>query len=68
MTMNPSEDVRLFADRWDMHALQALAKRDHVTLRRVFVELDGKIPPQAVNTQVETFGYGAPMQFHSYGS
>lgn len=60
--------MRLFPRRWDMHALQALARRDHVTLRRVFVELDGQLPQHAIDTQVETFGFGAPMQFHSYGA
>lgn len=60
-------EIRLFARRWDMHALQALSARDHVTLRRVFTELGSQIPADAVDTQVGTFGFGAPMQFCSYG-
>ncbi|RLN87494.1 hypothetical protein BBJ28_00004803 [Nothophytophthora sp. Chile5] len=49
-----------------MHALQALSKRDSDELTRVFTEMT-ELPAQAVDTKVQTFGFGAPMQFHSFG-
>ncbi|RLN20990.1 hypothetical protein BBJ28_00008053 [Nothophytophthora sp. Chile5] len=57
--------VKLIRHRWDMHALQALAKRDSDELTRVFTEMT-ELPAQAIDTQVQTFGFGAPMQFHSF--
>ncbi|KAG6964030.1 hypothetical protein JG688_00007879 [Phytophthora aleatoria] len=57
---------KLIPHRWDMHALHALVTRDHNELVRVFTELKS-LPASAVDTQVKTFGFGAPMQFHTFG-
>ncbi|KAG7383807.1 hypothetical protein PHYPSEUDO_003290 [Phytophthora pseudosyringae] len=62
----PPDKTKLLRHRWDMHALQALAKRDPNELKRVFSELKD-LPELAVDTQVKTFGFGAPMQFRTFG-
>ncbi|KAK1933988.1 hypothetical protein P3T76_011748 [Phytophthora citrophthora] len=65
-TMIPPNNTKLIRHRWDLHALQALSKRDPYELVRVFTELKD-LPASAVNTQAQTFGFGAPMQFHTFG-
>ncbi|TMW65023.1 hypothetical protein Poli38472_009190 [Pythium oligandrum] len=63
-----AEDVKLIPHRWDMHAIQALAQRDAALLARIFTEKGVLVLPEgAIDCQVQSFGYGAPMQFHSYG-
>jgi hypothetical protein len=59
--------TKLIRHRWDMHAFQALAKRDPDELTRVFTELQ-EIPATALDMQVKTFGFGAPAQFHTFGA
>ncbi|KAH7465818.1 hypothetical protein PRIC1_014595 [Phytophthora ramorum] len=64
--MTPSSKTKLVRHRWAMHALQALSRRDPHELTRVFTELKD-LPAKAMDTPVQSFGYGAPMQFHNFG-
>ncbi|GMF23350.1 unnamed protein product [Phytophthora lilii] len=62
----PPSRAKLIHHRWDMHALQALGKRDPDELMRVFTEIKD-LPSTAIDTKVKTFGFGAPMQFNTFG-
>ncbi|KAG6604523.1 uncharacterized protein IUM83_14019 [Phytophthora cinnamomi] len=48
------------------HIPQALSKKDPSELARVFTEIKG-LAATAVDTQVRVFGYGAPLQFNTFG-